>query len=170
MPSDTTAPINAELVRGLFNYDAGTGKLTYKVSPRYGIKVGDEAGNAHPDGARRVMIKQRAYLYHRLCWTHYYGAEPKLFIDHINGDRADCRIVNLRDVELSCNAHNTVAPRKHNKLKVMGVSRSGEKYVASIQVGKKAYYLGTFDTVESAHAAYVEVKKTFIPQERTHAL
>ena len=170
MHSNTTTSINVGLVRDLFNYNAETGKLTYKVSPRYGIKVGDEAGNVHPDGARRVMMKRQTYLYHRLCWAHYYEDEPKLFIDHINGDRADCRIVNLRDVELSCNAHNTVVPRKHNKLKVMGVCRSGKKYKASIQVGKKAYHLGTFHTVEAAHAAYVEIKKTFVPQERTHAL
>lgn len=170
MPSAKVNPIDVKTVRSLFNYDSELGKLTYKISPRYGIAVGDEAGNFHPDGARRVMIKQRAYLYHRLCWVHYYGEEPKFCIDHINGDRTDCRISNLRDVELKHNAHNVVRPRKHNKLKLMGVSKPGKKYIASIQVEKKTRYLGSFNTPEEAYTAYVEVKKTLIPEERANAL
>ena len=170
MPSDKVNPISVEIVRDLFNYDPGLGKLTYKVSPRYGVNIGDEAGATHPDGARRVMIKQRTYLYHRLCWVHYYGEEPKFFIDHINGDRSDCRISNLRDVELAHNAHNTVKPRKHNKLNVMGVSMVGKKYVATIQIDKKMQYLGSFNTPEEAHAAYVSVKRTLVPEERANAL
>lgn len=170
MPSDNVNPIDAKTVRSLFNYDSELGKLTYKISPRYGIAIGDEAGNPHPDGARRVMIKQRTYLYHRLCWVHYYGEEPKFFIDHINGDRADCRINNLRDVELKHNAQNVVKPRRHNKLKLIGVTTSGKKYIASIQIEKKACYLGSFDTPEEASAAYIKVKKTLIPEERVNAL
>lgn len=170
MPSSKVNSFAIEQVRNLFNYDPNSGKLTWKISPRYGINVGDEAGNAHPDGARRVMVKQVAYLYHRLCWAHHYGEWPKFFIDHINGDRADCRIENLRDVELEHNAHNTVKARRHNTTGFMGVTPSGKRFIAAIQVKKKARYLGTFDTPEEAHAAYVRAKREFLPEGRKNAL
>lgn len=80
------------------------------------------------------------------CVLHYSGP---LEIDHINGDRTDNRKANLRLATKAQNAHNR---KQHKGLK--GVQQQRAKYVARIKLDKNTY-LGSFDTADEAHAAYV---------------
>lgn len=162
----------ADSLRKIMRYDGNTGKLHWIVSPRYGICPGDEVGGAHPDGARRVMLCQKAYLYHRLVWLYVYGVWPSQHIDHIDGDRGNNRLCNLRDVSCTENRQNSVIPHKQNKLGVQGVSKleGYELYTAEIQIDKNRIRLGTFRTLEEAKAAYAQAKRPLLPEGRPYAI
>lgn len=92
---------------------------------------------------------------HRAAWALYYGYWPETFIDHINGQRDDNRIVNLRLVDVRDNAKN----RRPNKGKKSGLPhgvslKSNGRYFAQIQEGKTNRHLGYFDSAAEAKAAY----------------
>ncbi len=90
-----------ELLRHRFNYDPETGLLTYHNSPRPKINppgsvVGYETEQGR--GWLRVKINRKHYRLSRIVWKMYYGEDPPkgMSIDHINRDRCDNRICNLR--------------------------------------------------------------------------
>ena len=58
--------------------------------------VGDIAGRVNDRGYRVISVKNKRYRAHRLAWLVYYGCEPSGFIDHINQDKDDNSIKNLR--------------------------------------------------------------------------
>ena len=73
--------------------------------------------------------------------------------DHINGDRLDNRRVNLRIATNFQNSGNYGA-QKNNKLGVRGVRQRQWGFEASIRANGKRHYLGCFNTIEEATAAY----------------
>lgn len=90
------------------------------------------------------------------------GGWPRFTIDHINGDGSDNRWANLRDVPLFVNQQNMRKPRggqRTNKIGVLGVTQVGRRFSARLSVDKRTTYLGTFDTPEEAHAAYLAAKR-----------
>ena len=93
-----TTEITCVRVRELLAYDAQTGALTWRVSPRYGIQPGDMAGGRSAvHGYMHVKISRRTYQHHRLIWLFVTGEWPIGQIDHKNGDGCDNRWSNLRE-------------------------------------------------------------------------
>lgn len=163
-----------DILRQLLEYDPETGTLRYRErtdfrfaptptgkfsqanqlaqwNGRFAGKVassGRRAGN----GYLVTKLLGEQYKTHRLIWLMHYGAEPTGQIDHINGDRADNRIANLRDVEYIDNAHNRALPR-NNTSGFHGVKREKNRWVAVIRVGGRQVRLGTWMTKEEAVAA-----------------
>lgn len=82
------------------------------------------------------------------------NAPPKLVVDHINGNGLDCRRNNLRVVGYSRNAQNV--HYVHGEVPKRGVSKCGRKYRARIMLHGEEQYLGRYDTIEEAAAAYDE--------------
>lgn len=151
--------VTAERVREVFDYDPDTGLLTYKRN-RGGLRErGEVAGwicrrqHTHGGGYRLIGFNGREYGAHRLIWLWWHGVHPSGHIDHINLDRADNRIANLRDCTQSQNMGNR-RPQGNNTSGFKGVSysKASKKWKASIQ----RKHLGLFDTPEKAHAAYVD--------------
>ncbi len=91
----------------------------------------------------------------RVAWAHVHGVWPTYEIDHFNGDNADDRIGNLRDVPNLINVANKKAYRKTSDLPP-GVNRNGKRFGARVQHNNISFYLGSFDTPELASAAYLE--------------
>ena len=155
--------VTAELVRELFEYVPETGALTRKVRTAQSVRVGDRADKPWKPGCNdeclRVTIKNGKFLAHRIVWLHQTGNWPENSIDHINGNRMDNRIENLRDVPHAVNMQNRRTPSKRSKSGVQGVSRIGKKWRASITVNWKVRRLGMFDTPEAAHEAYLKAKR-----------
>jgi hypothetical protein len=83
----------------------------------------------------------------------WHNEQPPALLDHINGDRADNRIVNLRAATHQQNMVNRAAARK-NKSGLKGVRQRGERWLAQITLNRRGVFLGSFATAEAAAAAY----------------
>ena len=93
------------------------------------------------------------YSGHRLAWLMVYGRWPNEMIDHINGDRSDNRIENLREISAAENHYNLGVP-KSNKSGCVGVYRSKEgNWCAEITKHSKKVHLGTFASLLEAAEA-----------------
>lgn len=104
-------------------------------------------GTLNNEGYLCARIFGGAYKVHRLIWKLVHGKDPD-FVDHINGDRADNRLSNLRSVPRSENAKN-LASRGGDT----GVSLRNNRWRARIADSGRLIQLGTFDTREEAVAA-----------------
>jgi hypothetical protein len=132
--------------------DYWSAEHTAKVfSTRY---AGKPALNRIMDkGYRRGSLAGRTTFAHRVVWKMAYGSEPE-HIDHINGDRADNRLINLRAVTRTQNNRNAKR-RRDNTTGVTGVKwhKANRKWVAVIKNNGKDKYLGSFLTIEEATEA-----------------
>lgn len=110
------------------------------------------------DGYKTGAIRGRKYQAHRVIWAMHYGRWPFEQIDHINHDRADNRINNLRDVSHAENARNRPC-HPNNKSGHTGVVwRQDGGWQAQIGVGGNMHYLGTFADKEVAVAVRKEAE------------
>lgn len=147
-----TQELTQQRLRQLLSYDKSTGKFSWRIFGTNQICPGMPAG-AVSRGYVRIRIEGKYYAAHRLAWLYVYGKLPEYEIDHINRDRLDNRIENLRDVPHFENCQNQGA-KKNSILGVKGVSKVRNKYTAKISILGKIIRLGTFDTLEEAKAKY----------------
>jgi hypothetical protein len=149
------AVITREKIAEWLIYDQETGCFFWRKSPCPALKIKDKAGEITNEGYCRIQIEGVRYLAHRLAWILTYNIHPPHQLDHINGEKSDNRIENLR---LATNAenHRNVGPRKTNSSGFKGVSKakSRKRWNAGLRINGKHLHLGVFDTVEDAHAAY----------------
>jgi hypothetical protein len=145
----------------LLNYDGATGEFTWRVKRR-GCAQGSRAGCRMKSGYDIIRLDNMLHLAHRLAWLHTTGSWPAHQIDHINGDRADNRISNLREATNIENAHNR-RKRRNNKSGYAGVRVESHKWLAEIKVNYKPIRLGLFATPEEASEAYQKARKKYHP-------
>lgn len=145
--------LKIERLRQMLSYNSDTGILTWAKSPRYGIEVGSKAGcYRKKDGYECVRLDGKLYLVHRLVWFWVHGEWPVHELDHVNGERTDNRIANLRLATRRQNSGNTRAHRDSEvPLKGVSVCRKSGRYRA--RLNNKT--IGYFSTPEEAHRAYV---------------
>jgi len=147
-------------LKELVEYNATTGVFVWKQSVG-AAKEGSVAGSYHKaSGYTYIRMEGCRYLAHRLAWFYCNGAWPAQ-IDHINGDRSDNRIGNLREISAQGNMQNIGGAKKHNKLGVLGVSYIARLglYRADIRHNRKSIHIGCFTSPEAAHAAYLRAKQ-----------
>jgi hypothetical protein len=147
-------------LRELLHYEPSTGELRWMLSIG-GVKAGAIAGSTDSQGYVRVRLDGRTYKAHRLAWLWVHGELPEHEIDHINGGKADNRIANLRDVRHQTNTENLRLPRVTNKSGLLGVRPKAGRWHASIRLNQVAHHLGSFQTKEAAHAAYLAAKRKY---------
>lgn len=141
--------LTQDLLRELFTYDPETGSFVRKVpSP-----------SSHPTGPTtdypRIFVAGRSHRIHRLVWLYMYGEIPKgHVIDHIDGDRNNNRLSNLRCCLQAENLRNKARPVSA-KSPFKGVSElpSG-RFSASITLNRATRHIGVFDSPEEAARAY----------------
>lgn len=145
---------NLERIAEYLEYDANTGKFTWLKNRKGHTKAGMEAGANHGRGYIVIALDGAQYLAHRLAWAIYYGAIPEnMQIDHINGNRSDNRISNLRLASHAENCRNSKV-RKHSKSGIKGVKKRGNKWHVRISVNRKEKWIGSYDTAEEANFAH----------------
>lgn len=142
-----------EDIKQFLSYDPETGVFTWAKNIGTRFRAGDIAGNTQHDGYYRIGFKGRLYYAHKVAWFLVYGFQPGKELDHINGNRSDNRIANLR---LASRAENTrnVPVKKTSKTGVKGVHRRKESgtFRAHCQVNGITHWLGTFKTLEEAES------------------
>lgn len=157
--------LKIEWLRERLAYSKETGQFTWLVSGRGLPGIGKVAGSPAVGGYWRLHMKGVTYLAHRLAWFYVYEEWPKFEIDHINGNRLDNRIANLRDVPMDQNRQNQRKHHKTNKSGYFGVHfcKTKKKWRASIMYNRTQHRLGYYSTPEEAHASYIEAKRKFHP-------
>ena len=143
--------LTQNLLHELYTYDADQGKLIYKRHTNNRVKVGNVVGCIGAYGYRVARIQGVTYKHSRLVWLFNTGSLPSDTIDHINGNRDDDRMENLRAVTQAENRKNC-AISSQNTSGIQGVSlykRTG-RWRAHIGDGKKSIHLGYFKTRDEA--------------------
>ena len=136
----------------LLTYDPDTGVFRNRVFRSSVAQAGDVAGCLHNMGYWKIRLDRHYILAHRLAWFYVHGVWPQE-IDHINRDRGDNRLANLRSATHSQNMMN----KRRTKLSATGfpgVSKHKNQFYAAIKSGGKKRHIGSFKTAEEAHAAY----------------
>lgn len=136
-----------DLYQRHFRYEADSGKL-YHVTSKGTCKAGQEVTALDTKGYVRVQFQGKKILGHRLAWELYYGETPPKYIDHIDGDKTNNRINNLRAATYSENQWNRPATSL-NTSGIKGVHKCHGGYQATIAKHGKTYtkWSKSLDTV-----------------------
>jgi hypothetical protein len=147
-------------LRNRISYNPDTGHLTWLKPRSNRVKPGATAGRINDQGYVTVCVASRFYRGHRLAFALHFGLWPGGLIDHINGDRSDNRISNLRECSNAENLHNT-GKKSSNKSGFKGAyfDKASRRWCASIKAFGKKIYLGRFDSKEEAAEAYAKASK-----------
>lgn len=136
----------------LLSYNPGTGVLAW-MKPRRGQPApGTEAGAVKADGYRAIKVDGRFYKAHRLAWFYAHGAWPPDQIDHVNRDKTDNRLANLR-LATNVQNHRNKGCYQSNRSGVAGVRPVANKFQAYITHLGRRIHLGKFDSLFDAVAA-----------------
>lgn len=168
--------VPAALVARLLRYEPETGKLFWRQRTPDMLEglsrdgptackafnqrsAGKEAMTAVRRGYRVGNIFSRTYSAHRVIWAIVTGDWPEGDVDHIDGDRTNNRLANLRDVSRQENLRNG-GKLPSNSTGVTGVYRNTHttKFSAKISVNNKSVHLGYFETIEAAAKARAEAE------------
>jgi hypothetical protein len=144
----------------IFNFDDGTAdRLFLNGATRKNIGTLDSGGYV------QLWMTGKRVMLHRAMWEQVNGVIPiDKEIDHINGNRQDNRLVNLRLVTRKQNQENwNRAPITNVTSGVKGVSfyKSSNKWRAQIKHHNHNHHLGYFDSVEDARSAYCAAAAQF---------
>jgi hypothetical protein len=117
-------------------------------------------------------VNGRSMLAHRAIWEIVTGRPPEQQMDHINGDKTDNRLINLREVTPSFNTSNRGVPI-NNSSGVIGVcwNAGRKRWQAQIRLGRKQHHLGLFKSRDEALRARraAEIALNFASRERSNS-
>jgi hypothetical protein len=135
------------------SYEPSTGVFVWRKAD-HGVRPGMTAGSIGSSrGYTVITLNGRRYPAHRLAWLYVNGSFPKDEIDHINGDRSDNRIANLRESTRSGNTRNRRKFGSTSRHKGVHLLKRG-KWQSQICCDGKRLFLGLYDDEDAAGAAY----------------
>ena len=140
--------ISQELLHEIFEYRDG--HLYWKNPKAKNIKSDRKAGSIKDTGYLRVGLFGKHFRVHRLIYLMFHGDVPKI-LDHINGNKLDNRIENLRPATSSQNNSNSVKQKRNTSgIKNVYWNKNIKKWTVIIGVDKKLKYFGSYDSIEEA--------------------
>jgi hypothetical protein len=158
--------ITSLYLKEILDYNPKTGDFIWKNRPidHFNTEKGFKTFNTRFSGKNAgcivngyvvIRINNNLYKAHRLAWLYTHGNWPQDQIDHINGDRKDNRIENLRQCSMSQNQWNEkLSINNASGYKGVRFHKASNKYGAQIGHNNKQIHLGLYTTPEEAHAAY----------------
>ena len=157
--ADKYSTITVELLNELFEYSFGN--LYWKIKKGSRGLIGSQAGTKNANGYLVVTINNKKYLVHRLIYFIHNKSMPKI-IDHIDNNKTNNFIENLREATESQNRYNSLVG-KRNVSGVKGVSwhNTHKKWRANICVNRKQIQLGSFEKKEDAISAIKDARKIY---------
>lgn len=148
--------VTQKRLKELFDYDPDTGvfKRIKRVTGRKG-NIGDIAGSLKTNGYINIFIDRKQYLAHRLAWLYQYGEFPAQMVDHIDGDKSNNKITNLREATRNQNNYNaTLSKRNKSGCKCVYKDKVRNQWVVEIKKDNKKNHIGRFYKFEDAVKAY----------------
>ena len=161
--SNKTTELTYEYLDSIFRYDSETGYLFNKV--RRGLKFPEDRAETSVDnstGYKTININNKGYGAHRIAWFLHYGEMPTSQIDHIDHNKTNNKIKNLRAVTHRENSLNR-GINKNNTSGIVGVIwyKRDKKWQSTIRVKYKKIHLGYFFKKEDAIAARKMAEKIY---------
>lgn len=157
-----------EELKSIFEYNPESGVVKWKDGVSNMVK-GSVAGCINKSGYKIVTIKGKSFRLQRMIWIFMFGYIPSgYFIDHINGNKTDNRLQNLRLATNSQNQQNRPAP-KNSSSGYRGVTyhKAVNKWMARICHKGQRKTIGFYDSPEDAYEAYkAEAKNLFTHIDR----
>lgn len=151
------ANLTQNRIKELLEYNQETGVFVNKVR-RANQPIGKVAGCVNAIGYIKIAVDGRQYLAHRLAWLYIHGEFPEQ-IDHMNCNRGDNRIANLRPCSQKQNTQNIRGAHCDSYTGLLGIySLPSGRFRARIMVDGVSKHLGCFDTKEAAYNAYLLAK------------
>jgi hypothetical protein len=150
--------LSHDLLKSLVKYEPSTGKFTALVVSGKWTKLGMEIGCINKHGYRQICINGKIYRSARLAFFYMKGHWPEKLIDHHDGNKLNNRWDNLRPANHSQNTANS------NRYVTKGAryEPARKKWKVDIRIGGKKTFIGRFDKLEDARAAYAKAAdKTF---------
>ncbi len=159
-----TREVTPAILQEFLDYNGATGTLIWKPRDRRHFTSdwqfavwhkkyeGKEAFTAvSACGYKAGVLWRKGLLAHRVAWAVAHGEWPPQDIDHINHDRTDNRLVNLRCVSRAENCRNRAKPRNSLTRRV-GVQwhKAIGKWCAVGSLQGKTHYLGSFSSYADA--------------------
>ena len=131
-------------LKQILKYDPKTGEFIWKVNRSSNARAGSVAGTLN-NGYIQIMISGKIYYAHHLVWLYVYGYLPEHEIDHIDRNKSNNKINNLRHATRQCNARN-IGLQCNNTSGIKGVywHKQSDKWHAKIKVNNKLRHLGLF--------------------------
>lgn len=148
--------ITQELLHALFDYKDG--QLLRKTN-RGGKAKGEPTGCNNGHGYLITGVNYRLYPTHRLIFLYHHGYLPRV-VDHINGNKQDNRIENLREATYSQNNYNcTQRTRNKSGHKNVAWDKSRNKWIVNMRVAKVGKHIGYYDNIEDAINAATKARE-----------
>lgn len=157
--SEANFTLTKEYLHQVFEYRDG--HLYFKKQTGNRIKIGEKAGSLTSAGYFCTTIYKKPYLIHRLIYMMFNGFITDQ-IDHIDGNKQNNKIENLRLASNTQNQHNAKM-RKDNNSGFKGVywQKSTNKWAVSVSVNKKRLYFGCFKDIELAELVAIEARDKY---------
>jgi hypothetical protein len=154
-----TTDLTADYVRSILDYDPETGIFRWKwrndvAKQSWNTRYAGTVVGSLRNGYIIAKINYRDYSAHRIAWLVTHGVWPPDELDHINGNKADNRISNLRLATRQQNMCNTkIWNTSSTGVKGVCWRKEYKKYCARVTIDSKRTHLGYFDTIAEAAAA-----------------
>jgi len=153
--------ITQELVQHYFDYKNDHLYWKNVVHLNQSKLIGQKAGSIHSTGYRHITFMNKQHKAHRLIWLYVYGYLPKE-IDHIDGNRQNNKLENLREVTRSQNQYNKIM-QKNTASGIKGVNwhKKSKSWVVRLNVNNQPKHFGYFKDLELAELVAIEARDKF---------
>ena len=157
MATQNSTPTQDHL-KSLFDYKDGDLYWKQNVGK---IKAGTKAGSVLNSGYRSIVFNRTRYQAHRLIFLFYHNYLPQ-YIDHIDGNRLNNLIDNLRPATKSQNAINKSMDTKNTSgFRNVYWHKGYKKWRVSLMVGRKTVHIGSFNDLELAGLVAAEARRKY---------